>query len=723
MAAVAERADFPITLEAAGECLTQVLDVGGLEARLAEVAAGGIRVSRVTSSAPSPFAAEVAWQRTNNLMYEDDTPEGRGPDLAHSLAAQVGLASALRPELDPGLVEAFSHKLARTAPGYAPAEPVEWLEYLKERLVLSAAEWRAFLAAIERDCQVPADQIRAALGPRALALLPSDAKHEALVLAAEVLPHLAGWAPGSLSLDGTAGSDVALDAAAAVEAASEPEDEGLQDFLLEWLGRRGPVPVARLEAMFAGDGPGIAEALDALVARERVVVDRLTRGTLMPQACALSNLERLLRMARAAARPGFSARPAADLPAFLAAWQGLGRGVEEADGVVGLQAALEPLFGWCAKAGAWETELLPARLRPYRPAWLDALFADSDLGWLGCHQQRLILCLGAERDLFALESHPDDAPLSGPAAQALAAFPGGPGRFSLADLSRASGQSTAELTAGLWELAWQGRVSADGFSSVRRGIATRFKAADEPARPARTGRSGASRRAFARWKAERPLAGTWFLLQGADEPADALDQEQLRRERIRLLVDRYGLVFRELLARELPVLRWGTLFRSLLMMELSGEIVAGHFIDGVAGLQFASPKAIEALARGPDPDRLFWLNAADPASACGLGVEGLDLPRRLATTHLVYLGADLVCISERSGKALTFRLPPDHPRLPELLTFLTVQLSRAASPRRAVTVETINDLPAAQSGYRQILAERFVCEAAGPSLRLTRRYG
>jgi len=73
---------------------------------------------------------------------------------------------------------------------------------------------------------------------------------------------------------------------------------------------------------------------------------------------------------------------------------------------------------------------------------------------------------------------------------------------------------------------------------------------------ARTPSRRAQRRAFSRWKASRPLAGSWFRLTPVDPPQDAIDLEELRKDRVRLLLDRYGVVFRELLLRELPPLRW-----------------------------------------------------------------------------------------------------------------------------------------------------------------------
>jgi ATP-dependent Lhr-like helicase len=182
-------------------------------------------------------------------------------------------------------------------------------------------------------------------------------------------------------------------------------------------------------------------------------------------------------------------------------------------------------------------------------------------------------------------------------------------------------------------------------------------------------------------------------------------------------------VFRELLEREAPELAWPRLFRALRLLELGGELVAGQFVAGVQGAQFASPRAVRALEQGLDETRVCWMNAADPASPCGLGLPGLEgLPRRLPVHHLVLHGSRLVVISERRGARLEVRAPPGDPRLPEYLGFLSSMLTRPVRPARSVRIETINGEPAAASAYRGVLGELFHTARDLSTLRLMRRY-
>ena len=238
-----------------------------------------------------------------------------------------------------------------------------------------------------------------------------------------------------------------------------------------------------------------------------------------------------------------------------------------------------------------------------------------------------------------------------------------------------------------------------------------------PAR--RTGR----RLRFGRWQASRPFAGNWFRLPPVEGPGDALDADELDRDRARAVLERYGVVFRELLERELPALGWGRLFRALRLMELSGEVVAGQFFLGLGGLQFALPSALRRLQERGGGEGIAWMNAADPASPCGLSLElDIPLPRRVTTSHLVLHGGRVVAVSERRGKALRLAIGPDHPRLPEVLGFLKVMLTRPVRPMRSVTVETINGAAAATSAYREAFASLFHVTRDGGALRLGRRY-
>jgi ATP-dependent Lhr-like helicase len=701
--AVSPAGDFPLVVEAWRSCLQDEFELAALAERLDEVRDGRVEVHHVRTTSPSPFTGGVVWKQTNTLMYEDDVPmTGGRAGIRPDLLREVALSAHLRPAIDPSLVAVLEGKLQRTAPGYAPRTAEELLDWVGERLLIPDGEWQTLLAAMEAEAAEAPEQLMESLGERlvrvelAAGATPVTATLESIAR----LVVATGLDPGALELtDGVAQSIDRL----VGELGREDQAIELADLVAEWLHFCGPITPQTAERTFARP---LAAVLEELADAGVVVIDELTADGPGTEVCDRLNLERLLRMARAEARPPFEPLAADLLPLHLAHHQGLGR---HDAALADLRSALEPLFGWGAPAGLWETELLPARLEPYLPSWTDSLLSETELEWFGCGPETIGFALAPDRDLYAAPDQDQTA------ADVL---PDIPGRFTLSDLSAHAGADPAELTRRLWRAAWSGVVSTDTLAPLRQGIESSFEPIEE--RP----RARARRRGFERWRSSRPFAGNWYRLRPAVPPADALEADEQDRERARTLLDRHGVVFRELLEREPPELRWGRLFRSLRLLELAGEAVTGRFFAGVPGLQFATPSVARRLADGLDEDLVWWVNACDPASPCGLRVDGLDadLPRRLPGNHVVFHGRRLVVVSERRGRRLRLRVAPDHPHLLDYLEFLELQLTRAVRPRSAVVVDTINEDPATSSPYRQALERRFHVTRTATSLRLARRY-
>jgi len=775
--AVGRYGDFPLVLETWRSCLEDELDLETLKRVLDEVRTGTVEVVSVRTEAPSPFAANLVWKQTNTLMYADDRPEGaRGTGaLRKDLLRELVFASHLRPRIPATVAEELRTKVQRLAPGYAPRDGQELLDWLKERSAIPAGEWAELAAACDRDLAARVESaprpdggrerfadLVATIADRAVFVRPGPASAAAprvpLAVALESVPRLAaafGVAADALDLRAlddpaapapvivrdnldrlvarAAGGQEAAPAPEAEESDAEtepdepPDQEPLErraELVGEWLRFEGPVVRERVADVFGDDD--LDAVLAMLVEDERIVVDELTvgAGVTEPEICDAGNLETLLRWTRAAARPQFRAVALERLPLFLAGHQGLalrGRTVED------LQSRLEALFGFAAKARAWEAEILPARLEPYRSAWLDGLMHETDLAWLGTGPGRITFLFPADLELVA-----DDTDPAGKEVEGDDLFPDRRGRFALEDLADHAGLAPEEISERLWELAWKGRVTTDSFAPVRRGVLAKFRPTATSARargsagrrPGR--RSRFRRRGVDRWHPERATPGLWTALPTSTRnELDPLDLDELFKDRARLLLDRYGIVFRELLAHELPVFQWSRLFRALRLMELSGEVLAGQFFEGVPGLQFAAPAAFRSLRDGLLPDdAVYWMNARDPASLAGVDLPELKgaLPERREGNSMVFHGDRLVLIARRRGKTLDVRVAPDHPRLEDYLEVLKVPLARDFAPRKAIEVEEINGEPAPESPYVPVLRRLFSATVEPRSVKLRRRY-
>jgi ATP-dependent Lhr-like helicase len=703
LAAVSRFEDFPILLETWRDCLWREFDLETLTGLLEELRAGITCASEAHTTAGSPFAESIIWRQTNALLYADDTPRTTlRTSLTDELLAEVMRSPHLRPRLSDALIAQFESKVQRIAEGYAPGSSEELLEWIKERLFIPADEWRQLLGGIERDHALSADEILGPIRDRVIERSHAPLAGVAALEYRERIDRVIAAAAGSPE-----GSRIPAAAPAG------PEDEWaeaspgpvLADFLAEWLRFYGPVGRGSLLEALGVPAPVLEEAVATLEEGESVLVDLFREA---PDAgeeiCDRENLEQLLRMRRAAERPSLEPLPIEALPLFLAAHQGV---ANRGDSPEPLRARIEQLFGYPARASLWEGEILPARLEPYHPQWLDSLITQSDLRWIGCGKETLAFCMEDDLDLFAAPPAGDRPGRPGesgdePRAQDIEhlverVLKSSPGRLSFGDLMEATPARSDDLAAALWSLAWHGKVTNDTFEAIRKGIAGRFRAAEAPSTGARTRRRG-----FDRWKSTRPFAGNWYAPRIPDSAElDALDREELIKERIRILLARYGVLFREVLANELPELRWASIFRTLRLMELSGEILTGRFFSGIPGVQFCSRAALQELTRPLPEDAVYWVNATDPASPCGLALPDLapPLPPRVRTTHLVFLGRQPALISRRSGRQVEICLAPDHPRFGECLAVFGHLLRRPAQPLRRVIVESINDLDAARSPY------------------------
>ena len=459
---------------------------------------------------------------------------------------------------------------------------------MKERVVLPREEWEALLDASAAETGMTREDLLAPIAGKIVEdLLGGSASP--CVTAAETLPRL---------LRGVEGTD----------------EESLEGIVTEWLRFYGPIEPAFVARTFGLPAERLESLLSDLAEEEQVVIDRLAAETDRLLLCDRENLEILLRISRARSRPAVRTLPVERLPLFVARRQGL---VAKGSSAEDMKARWEKLFGYPLAANLWEEEVFPARLDGYTARWLDGLLAEAGLLWLGCGKRKVTFCFEQDAELY-LDTDRADAERS---AGASAILPASTGRFSFWDIvdharqEAAGPHESSEVADRLWDLAWSGVVTSDSFQAVRRGIAGGFRA-EEPSRDGR--RQG---RRFDRWQATRPGTGYWYRVHLLDRgDRDALDEEELARDRIRQVLKRYGVVYREILEAELPPLRWSRLFRSLRLMEFSGEVVTGRFFEGIHGLQFALPAVLEELAaeQGAD-DEVWWLNAADPGELLRCG--------------------------------------------------------------------------------------------------------
>jgi ATP-dependent Lhr-like helicase len=692
--------DFPILLETWRTCLQDEFDLASLKRMLDEVETGAISWTVTHTDRPSPFANGLTWNQLNKYMYQVDQPASTASALKSSLLRDVVFTPDLRPTVPGEIVKRFENKRQRLTPGYAPLSVRELVDWVKERIVIPMPEWELLLQAIRRDGGQD-EAIQTAVDK--LVLIQSEQTAEPLIGALEFLPRLlAGFYPGNDTVS-IKGFDGRVFAPVWEITADEEQSVAL---LGEWLQFYGPKPKAFITSTLGLGVTVLDTIVEDLIESQTIITGHLVTEGGAADLCDSENFEILLRLNRAEARPAFQALTIEQLPLFLAQIQGL---ANPAATTGDFFQRLEQLVCLPCPAEAWETEIFPARIVSYQTSLLDSIMQEGDLTWLGSNKQKVAFCFQPDLDLMQQNGLPAENPESDNANRETAGslkrlLMGRDGRYNFVSLQQLSKLSSSDLTQIIWQDVWNGILTNDGLAALRKGIEHKFQfklnLESEPVHRRRERRS-LGRKGFAQWKGSLPYAGNWFLLPKVEPAADLLEKEELNKDRVRLLLDRYGILFRELLLKEAPEFSWRAVFRSLRLMELSGEVLAGYFFEQLPGPQFISHQAFRSLQAGLSDDAVYWMNAADPASLCGIAVEALKaiLPKRLPSTHLVFRGNKLVLISERNGKNLTIHTEPDDKQLPEFLAPFRHQLYRQFMPLKQVVIETINGEAATRSPF------------------------
>ncbi|NLD37006.1 MAG: DEAD/DEAH box helicase [Desulfatiglans sp.] len=711
--------DFPILIETWRTCLNDEFDLDNLRLVLGEIASGVIKWSHVKTLRPSPFAANINWNQVNQYMYENDQPASNRSLIKGDLLQDILFNEEQRPAVNEEVVKEFELKRKRLATGYSPQEPPELLDWVKERLFIPVSEWEELISAIERNTNGRSEDVIEPVSKKLIHMsLPLTGK--GLIAPLESYKHISKTLTpltGNLQARLLNGEEINVDHKHDHKVNdNRSADEILINMILEWFRFYGPVTKEWISHTLGISINDLEPVLDSLIESNDVITGRLIKGSPEVYFCDTENYEIMLRINRARSVPVIEPLDAAFLPLFLAGYQGLSVKAEDEEA---LFTRLEQLLCLPLPAGIWETDILPARMHAYKCAYLDRIVSESDLVWKGFEKEKTAFCFESELDLLGKPKAKRDR------EKDRGLFPDTKARYGFFDLMEITGANSAELTDRLWKGVWSGIISNDGYSAVRRGIENNFSAPEITASQenSRRGRGTSRRSGFNRWKGTHTYTGNWFRLPDIEQDTDLVGEQEIKKERVRLLLDRYGVIFREILFREVPEFSWKALFRSLYIMELSGEIMSGLFFKGVTGPQFISRKAFQMLSTLAEDKSIYSVNAFDPASVCGMQIDALKgaTPRRLPGNSICYRGTEPVVIVENNGKVLTIMIPPDDPDIELSLAPIKNLLEREFSPLKNIAVETVNGEPATKSPYVDVFKRLFEVQVDYKNLILYKR--
>ncbi|MGD8474148.1 MAG: helicase-related protein, partial [Anaerolineae bacterium] len=736
--------DFPIVAETYRDCLRDVLDLAHMEVVLQGIQQGEIEVVPVETVVPSPVAASLLYDFISQYMYEQDQPKAErqiqalmvGRDLLSQIlddSSGVSLPELLRPEAVRGVDERLQHLAdgtrARTRDELATVYLALGDLSVDEAAARSDGDGAAWVGQLAAEGRlVPED-------------FPGGTRY---VLAEQAEDYQRAFR-----------TDAAEPGVEEVQ-----RDESRRAILRRVLSTHGPLGRGWLLARYPWDGAYLDATLEGLVENGEIVSGRITpappRGTAGLEYCDRRNLERIHRQTLSLLRKEVEPVSLYGYADFLGRWQHL-HSEERLKGPGALVRLLQQMRGVPAPGIVWERDLLPLRLAAFDPEELEVLCRRGEVVWVGSggkdpRRARVRFFFRGEGHLFL--TPPDDEPggdegnLSSAATQLLE-FLKAEGASFVADLEVGTGLTQRETSEALVELVMAGLVTNDSLETLRgvlawsaeAGVAERrplssleaelaaWRRAQEPSyrrtRPSR-GRLHAARQAVAQrvTKADVPRwPGRWSLVHrigawGKDVPFE----ERIARQ-ARQLLQCYGIVTRQTLEGDREGgWNWRALYAQFRLMEMRGEVRRGYFVQGLPGIQFALPGAVERLrewTRPPEAEDLVLLNATDPANLFGPSRDAAaekDQPEpgddparftRIPSNYVVLLRGRPVLLLEIGAERVT--VLPDLPAA-TLRRALELAVEHAGRSLRRLTLsrwngEAILESPAAPTlegmGFRR----------------------
>ena len=612
--------DHPLVKQTVDDCLTEAMDIDGLEQVLRKIENGEIRCIARDLPEPSPMASEILNARP--YAFLDNAPlEERRTQAVYTRRASERNGSDGLGVLDSAAIEKVESE--------AWPEATNADELHDALMLLAVMTHDEVQRTVHHESNGSgADQLLNELvaSKRATQLRVSD---KTFWITAERSPMLR-------AIYENVDVDPAVTPPESAQKQTWERSIAIRELLRGRIEVSGPLTATELQKILSLPESDIDVGLLGLESEGFVL-----RGKFHPDAseqewCDRRLLARIHRLTIDRLRAEIQPVSAQDFYRFLFAWQRVDA-EHRVEGPEGLQSVLEQLDGCELPLASWESAVLSARVSDYDPEWLDRLCFGGRVGWarLSSPQHPNARATAPLRTspiaLFQRENLDDwlflgsirsTIELSAVAQTVFDALASG-GALFFSELVRRSGLLPSQVEDALSELAALGFVTSDSFDGLRALLVPSNK------RPT-FGRNEGKRRRKTNL-ASIEFAGRWSLLRSqrhAEQNAvvhSEIEREHAVEKSARVLLRRYGVVFRRLLERESFGVSWYELSRIYRRWEARGEIRGGYFIAGVSGEQFALPEAIgllRSIRKAPARYELVTLSAADPLNLQGILTPG-----------------------------------------------------------------------------------------------------
>jgi ATP-dependent Lhr-like helicase len=671
--------DHPLVKQTIDDCLTEAMDIDGLEELLRKIERGGIRCIARDLPEPSPLAAEILNARP--YAFLDNAPlEERRTQAVYTRRAserngshELGILDAaaiekVQKEAWPQATTADEFHDALMLLGVMTPEEVQQTsegENAEQFLTVLTSENRATRLILPSlclddhhvlECGPDLSGSRSSVngdsgGRRSTNALQDPGATKIFWIAAEGLPMVQTIYPN-------ARVEPELTVPDSVRGKTWERANAIREMVRGRMEVCGPITVGELSDILILPASEIDAALLALEAEGFVLRGKFRPHTTEQEWCDRRLLARIHRLTIDRLRAEIQPVSQQDFYRFLFAWQRADQG-HRVEGLEGLQSVLEQLDGFELPLAAWESAVLAARVADYDPEWLDRLCFSGRIGWarLSAPQnpntrtsaplRTSPIALYQRENLqhwLVLARANSEMELSVAGRTMFDTLAAG-GALFFSELVRYSGLLPSQVEEALSQLAALGLVTSDSFDGLRALLVPSNK------RPT-FGRNVGKRRRKPNL-ASIEFAGRWSLLRtdfasqpsgnGAESSARAAAIEQFAR----VFLHRYGVVFRRLLERESLAVTWYELGRIYRRWEARGEIRGGYFVGGISGEQFALPEAIgllRSIRKASRNSELIALSAADSLNLQGILTPGPRIPALTANRVLFLDGLPIAAL-------------------------------------------------------------------------------
>ncbi len=716
--AVASRfSSFPILLETYRECLRDFFDMPAALQLLTAIEGGEIRVTRLESEKPSPFAASLLFSYVANYIYDGDAPLAERRAQALSIDAsqlqEILGDTDLRELLDPIALEELESRLQFLDPQYQ-ARHTDGLHDLLLRLGDLPTEEIALRSA---SPEVAASILELMNTRRAVSVhIAGQNRYIPVEYASRYRDAFGVPLPSGLP-------DIFL----------EHVEDPLLEIVRRYARTHGPFTTQEVGTRYGLQLDAVNTVLHALHGRGQLLEGEFRPRGVHHEWCDPEILQQIRRKSLARLRKEVEPVEPATFARFLTRWQGV---AVKRRGIDALLDVIESLQGAALLASELEREILPARLADYRTGDIDALMAAGEIVWIGVEQAgdrdgRIALYLA---DSVALLLPPEelrgDAAALSERAQKIEALLHSNGASFFAQVHSALGGFPKETQDALWELAWSGRATNDTFHPLRSLLFPDERKRDRAIlAEGPPGSPDLLRRMRSRTSAGGRPQGRWSLVRQRIPKPQTVTQWSANIAQ--QLLRRHGVIMRETaLAENIPG-GYPSIYPALKTMEESGWVRRGMFVAGLGAAQFAMPVAVDMLRvqrMDPATPEAVFLAAADPTNPYGTvlpwprwGAEedATSAAHGMSRTRgavVILVNGKLAAFVRRQNPSIRVFLPDSEPERTQLGRALTSKLAELAirwqGRRSGMLIGEINDAPAREHFLAQLLVNAGFRETA-----------